>query len=72
MFKLDRNAHSSGKITDFKKESDNYKYLTIEEIGKVFAYLQSVAYNYSLDKPLKMDKTIFSARLLKIKNDNKK
>ncbi len=62
MFKLDRTVHASGKITDFKRESDNYKHMTIEEIGKVFAYLQSVAYNYSLDKPLKMDKTIFSVR----------
>ena len=62
MFKLDRKAHSSGKITDFKKESDNYKNFTLEEIGEVFSYLQSVAYNYPIDKPLKMDKTIFSVR----------
>jgi|688.fasta_scaffold34840_6 hypothetical protein len=62
MFKLDRTAHSSGKITDFKKESDNYKNMTLQQIGEVFSYLQSVAYNYSLDKPLKMDKTFFSVR----------
>ena len=59
MFKLDRTAHSSGKITDFKKESDNYKNMTLQQIGEVFSYLQSVAYNYSLDNPLKMDKTFF-------------
>jgi hypothetical protein len=46
MFKLDRTAHSSGKITDFKKESDNYKNMTLQQIGEVFSYLQSVAYNY--------------------------
>ena len=62
MFKLDRTAHSSGKITDFKKESDNYKNMTMQQIGEVFSYLQSVAYNYPIDKPLKMDKTIFSVR----------
>ena len=62
MFRLDRTVHSSGKITDFKKESDNYKHLTFEQIGEVFSYLQSVAYNYPIDKPLKMDKTIFSVR----------
>ncbi len=62
MLRLDRTAHSSGKITDFKRESDNYKSFDITEIGRVFAYLQSVAYNYHLEKPLKMDRTIFSVR----------
>jgi hypothetical protein len=62
MFKLDRTAHSSGKITDFKKESANYQHLNLKQIGEVFAYLQSVAYNYPLNESLKMDKTIFSIR----------
>jgi hypothetical protein len=62
MFKLDRTAHSSGKITDLKKEADNYKNLSLLEIAKVFAYLQSVAYNHPINKPLKMDRTFFSVR----------
>ena len=62
MFKLDRTAHSSGKITDCKKESDNYKNLNLLQIGEVFAYLQSVSYNYPINQPLKMDRTVFSAR----------
>jgi hypothetical protein len=62
MFKLDRNAHSSGKITDLKKESDNYKGFNLRQIGEVFAYLQSVSYNYPIGKPVKMDKTVFSVR----------
>ena len=62
MFKLDRTAHSSGKFTDFKKESDNYKNMNLLQIGEVFAYLQSVSYNYSINQPLKMDRTVFSVR----------
>ncbi len=62
MFKLDRTAHSSGKITDFKKESDNYKNMNLSQIGEVFAYLQSISYNYSINQPLKMDRTVFSVR----------
>lgn len=62
MFKVDRTAYSSGKITDFKKESDYYKNLNLLQIGEVFAYLQSVSYNYPINQPLKMDRTVFSAR----------
>lgn len=62
MFRLDRTAHYSGKITDFKKESDNYKNMNLLQIGEVFAYLQSVAYNYPINQPLKMDRTAFSVR----------
>jgi hypothetical protein len=43
MFRLDRNAHSSGRLTDLKKEADNYKDFSLKQIGEVFAYLQSVS-----------------------------
>lgn len=62
MFKLDRTVSSSGKITDQKTETDNYKNYTIAQIAEVFKYLQSVAFNYPIDQPLRMDKTIFSSR----------
>ncbi len=62
MFKLDRNSFSSGKLSDFKIESDKYVDYTKEEKLAVFVYLQSVAYNYPVNNPPKMDKTIFSAR----------
>lgn len=62
MFKLDRTVHSSGKVTDPKKDSDNYKHLNLVQIGEVFAYLQSVSCNYPINQPLKMDKTVFSVR----------
>jgi hypothetical protein len=34
----------------------------VEEIAKVFAYLNSVSFNYALGSPPKMDKSAFSMR----------
>ncbi len=61
MFKLDKTHHSSGNIYSQKKESFHYKGLTQEEIGKIFAYLNSVSFNYDISSPPKMDKTVFSS-----------
>jgi len=62
MPKLNRAYSSSGNIFEEKKEILHYKGLEKEEIGKVFAYLNSVSYNYPISSPPKMDKTVFSSR----------
>ncbi len=62
MFKLDRNYHKAYNLKDFYREIDNYKHLSFEEKLKVFAYLQSVAYNFKLGFPPRMDKTMHSSR----------
>jgi hypothetical protein len=62
MLKLDRTFSTSGNIYSQKNETFNYKGLNLEEIGKVFAYLNSTAYNYAISAPPRMDKTIFSSR----------
>lgn len=62
MFKLDRNFSTSGKLKDSKKESEHYRNMTFEERAKVFAYLQSVAYNFELGNPPRLDKSIHSMR----------
>ena len=62
MQKLDRTVGSSSNFYSQKKESEYYKKLSKQEIAEVFAYLNSVSYNYPLGKPPKMDKTIFSSR----------
>lgn len=62
MFKFDRTYSKSGNFQTFVRESDNYKGFTRQEIAKVFLYLQSVAYNYDLNHPIKMDKTVYSSR----------
>ena len=62
MFKLDRNFHRTYNQFAKQREVDNYKQMNFDEKAKVFAYLQSVAYNYKLGSPPKMDRTIHAYR----------
>jgi len=62
MPKLDRTSSSSGNLFEQKPEAVHYKGMTEEELGKVFAYLNSVAFNYPIGFPRKMDKTAGSSR----------
>jgi hypothetical protein len=62
MFRLDRNAHKATNLKTKKKDSEEYLHLTLHDRLKIFAYLQSVAFNYDLSNPPKMDKTIHSVR----------
>lgn len=62
MLKLDRTYGSHGNLFEQKSEVSHYKGLAQDEIGKIFAYLNSVSFNYAISSPLRMDKTIFSSR----------
>jgi len=62
MFKLDRNFHRTYNQHTKQRELDNYAGMSFEEKVKVFVYLQSVAYNYKIESPPKMDRTIHSYR----------
>lgn len=62
MFKFDRNYSKTSSFKTFTKESTNYKGFTAHQIADVFLYLQSVAFNYDLNDPIKMDKTVYSSR----------
>lgn len=62
MFRLDKNFHKVYNLNEPKREIDQYKQLSFEERAQVFAYLQSVAYNYKLGSPPKMDKSVHSSR----------
>ncbi len=64
MLKLDRTAFSTSKISDSKKESDNYLNQSLADKYFAFAYLQSVAYNFPINNYPKMDKTLFKTRKL--------
>ena len=66
MPKLDRTYSTSGNILEQKKEVFHYKGLALGDIGKVFAYLNSVSFNYNIASPPKMDKTIFEEIPMKI------
>lgn len=62
MPKLDRTYSTSGNLFKQKEEVTHYLGMSKEEIGKVFAYLNSVSFNYAIDNPPKIDKTAFSMR----------
>ena len=62
MSKLDRTSSSSGNLFEQKPEAVHYKGMTEEELGKVFAYLNSVSFNYPIGFPPRMDKTTGSSR----------
>ena len=62
MLKLDRTYSSSGNLFEPKEEVIHYLGMSKEEIAKVFAYLNSVSFNYRLGKPPRMNKAAFSMR----------
>ena len=62
MPKMDRTFGNSGNIFEQKKDVSHYVGISREEIGEIFSYLNSVSFNYPIDNPPKMDKTVFSMR----------
>jgi hypothetical protein len=62
MPKLDRTYSTSSNLFEQKEEVVHYLGMSKVEIAKVFAYLNSVSYNYALGYPPKMDKAAFSMR----------
>jgi hypothetical protein len=60
--KLDKTYFKAYHFNSQEKEIANYKNLEWKEIMKIFNYLNSVAFNYPLGKPPKMDKTVFHTR----------
>lgn len=64
-FKLDRNAFAPLSIEEADNQMNNYKSFTPNERLLIAAYLNSVAFNYDINNPSKMDKTIFEARTIR-------
>ena len=62
MLKLDRTYSTSGNLFEPKEEVILYLGMSQEEIAKVFAYLNSVSFNYTLGSPPRMNKAAFSMR----------
>ncbi|GAB2622400.1 hypothetical protein [Belliella aquatica] len=62
MQKLVRSYSTSGNLFEKKEEIIHYLGMSKEEIAEVFAYLNSVSFNYALGNPPKMDKNAFSMR----------
>lgn len=63
MFKLDRTAFRAGTHEELAAHNQEYWHTkSMEERLRAAAYLNSVAWNYPMDSPPKMDKTYFRSR----------
>lgn len=63
-FKLDRKAFKAQTLKEAADHASVYKKMTWQERLKVAAYLNSVAYNYDVNNPPRMDRTKFSTKSL--------
>ncbi|MFN5424275.1 MAG: hypothetical protein ACK5A2_02750 [Bacteroidota bacterium] len=61
-FRLDRTAFKAQTLEEAARHSEYYKKLPWQERLQIANYLNSVAYNYDLNNPPKMDKTKFSVK----------
>jgi len=61
-FKLDRTAFKMGKQENAEPPGKYWKTKTPMERLAAAMYLNSIAYNYDIDNPPKMDRTVFSMR----------
>jgi hypothetical protein len=61
-FKLDRTAFKAQTLKEASNHATAYKKLSWQERLKIAAYLNSIAFNFDLNNPPKMDRTKFSAK----------
>lgn len=61
-YKLDRTAFKAQTVEEASNHAEYYKSLPWLERLKIAAYLNSIAFNYDINHPPKMDKTLFKAR----------
>lgn len=61
-FKLDRTAFKAHTHKEASNHASEYKKLSWQNRLRVTAYLNSVAYNFDLNNPPRMDRTKFSAK----------
>ena len=62
MFKLDRTAFRKQSFEEAANYTTAYKKLTVNERLRIAYYLNSIAYNFDINYPPKMDKTVFEIR----------
>jgi hypothetical protein len=61
-YKLDRTAFRAQTLEEAADHGAYYRQLNWIERLRVNAYLNSIAFNYPLDDPPRMDKTSFSVK----------
>jgi hypothetical protein len=64
-FKLDRSAFKGQTLNEAANHTEYYKKISWQERLKVAAYLNSIAYNFDLNNPPRMDRTKFSTKSFK-------
>jgi hypothetical protein len=61
--KLDRNASWAGKFEDNEQRiKDFWQSSTVKERLEASFYLNSIVYNFDVNNPPRMDRTVFSMR----------
>jgi hypothetical protein len=63
--KLDRTAFKPQTMAEAANHSEYYKKITWQQRLLIAAYLNSVAYQYSVNTPPKMDRNQFQVKKLK-------
>lgn len=61
-FKLDRSAFKASNASEKIKYGEIYIKKSTSELLEIAAYLNSLAYGYSMDNPPRLDKTVFHVR----------
>ena len=62
LYKLDRTSFKAQTVKEADNHAAYYKSISWKERLQIAAYLNSVAYQYDLNKPPRMDKKLFDAR----------
>ena len=67
MYKLDRNSFKIQTAEEASSHASYWKKQTAEERLRATMYLNSVAFNFDINNPPRMDKTVHSERKHKIR-----
>lgn len=61
-FRLDRTAFKAQTAVEAANHKQYYQNLTVKERLRIAHYLNSIAFNFPVDDPPRLDRTKFSAR----------
>ncbi len=61
LYKLDRSAFQAMTAVEADEYQRDYSNESVERRLEIAFYLTSIAYNFDIDNPPRMDKTVFSA-----------
>ena len=62
MYRLDKNSFKIHTAEEASSHAAYWKKQTVEERLRAAMYLNSVAFNYDINNPPRMDKTLYSER----------